>query len=83
MVTLYVDGKKVGNWADAESVFADAARRSSVEFRDDSGSVFATSKPVAEPIIPWEPDVTREEIERRKAETGLTFEEVKQRLGWA
>ena len=83
MVSIFVDGKKVGSWAEAEAAFAAAARTQSVEFRDESGSVIATSIPAAEPIIPWEPTATRQEIERRKREPGLTFEEVKQRQGWA
>ena len=44
--------------------------------------MFATSVPGSEPIIPWEPGVTQEEIDRRMAEPGFTFEEVKKRLGW-
>ena len=82
MVTLYIDGQKIGSWAEAEKQFADAAKTKAVEFRDDHGRVIATSVPGCEPIIPWEPDVTREEIDRRKEEPGLTFEEVKKRLGW-
>ncbi|HET6575496.1 MAG TPA: hypothetical protein VFG68_17975 [Fimbriiglobus sp.] len=82
MVTLYVAGQPVGTWAEAEKLFAEAAKTQAVEFRDEHGRVIATSVPGAEPIIPWEPDVTREEIEDRKAEPGLTFEEVKKRLGW-
>lgn len=81
MVTLYVGGQKVA-WADAEKLFAEAAKTQAVEFRDETGRVIARSVPGAEPIIPWEPEVTQEEIDRRMAEPGLTFEEVKKRLGW-
>jgi hypothetical protein len=83
MVTLYVGGRKVGSWAEAEELFAETARTQAVEFRDEDGRVIATTVPGAEPLIPWEPGVTREEIDRRKAEPGLPFEEVKKRLGWA
>jgi hypothetical protein len=81
MVTLYVGGQKVA-WADAEKLFAETAKTQTIEFRDDTGRVIATSVPGSEPIIPWEPDVTQEEINRRMAEPGFTFEEVKKRLGW-
>jgi hypothetical protein len=81
MVTLYVGGQKV-EWADAEKLFAETAGKQPIEFRDESGRVIATSVPGAEPLIPWEPEVTQEEIDRRMAEPGFTFEEVKKRLGW-
>ena len=81
MVTLYVGGQKVA-WADAEKLFAETAPKQPIEFRDESGRVLATTVPGAEPLIPWEPDVTKEELDRRTAEPGLTFEEVKKRLGW-
>lgn len=85
MVTLHVGGRKIGSWAEGEKLLSEfAARNSSVEFRDEAGELVGTFVPrqVPEPIIPWEPAVTREEIERRKTEPGLPFEEVKKRLGW-
>lgn len=81
MVTLYVGGQKVA-WADAEKLFAETAPKQPIEFRDENGRVLATTVPGAEPLIPWEPDVTKEELDGRTAEPGLTFEEVKKRLGW-
>ena len=71
MVTLYVGGQKVGTLADAGKVIAEfIARNHPVEFRDDAGEVVGTFIPKPppappEPLIPWEPDVTRDEIERR------------------
>lgn len=82
MVTLCIAGQMVGTWADAEKAFAASARTEVIEFRDEQGRVIATSVPGVAPIIPWEPKVTREEIEQRKTEPGLAFEEVKKRLGW-
>ena len=84
MVTLHVGGKAV-SWADAEKVFADAARTEPVEFRDAAGRLLATSVPVVaaeEPLVPWDPSITQEEIDRRRTEPGFTFEEMKKRLGW-
>jgi hypothetical protein len=83
MVTLYVGGRKMGSWAEAEKLFAEAAKTQVVEFRDEYGPVIATSLPGCEPIIPWEPAVTREDIEQRKAKPGYTIDEVRKILGWA
>jgi hypothetical protein len=81
VVTLYVGGQKV-DWADAEKALAGAGRG---ELRNDAGEVFG----VVVPPIPtreddpdWVKEITPEEIARRMAEPGLTFEEVKKRLGW-
>ena len=45
-VTRYVGGKAV-KWAEAEAVFAAAARTEQVEFRDEAGGVIATTAPGA------------------------------------
>jgi hypothetical protein len=89
MVSLYVAGEKVGTLADLERLLPElVAAGARVEFRDENGNsvgTFAAHRPPApgEPLIPWEPDITREEIERRLAEPGLTIDEVRRRLGWA
>ena len=83
MVMLYVAGKKIA-WADAEKLFAEAAATQPVEFHDESGRVFATATPTpkAADDPDWVKAITPEEIARRRAEPGLTFEELKKRLGW-
>jgi hypothetical protein len=56
-----------------------------VELKDPDGNVvgrFAAAYRPGDPIIPWEPGVTREELDRRDAQPGYTFDEVKKRLGW-
>lgn len=82
MVTLYVGGKKV-IFVDAEKVFAGAP---SIELRNDAGQIVARFVRESIEVKPDDPDwvkaITPEEIERRMAEPGYTFEEVKQRLGW-
>lgn len=89
MVTLHVDGKKVGTLAEAESLIPELiARNRRVELRDENGNAIGVLNPTpppppGEPLIPWEPDITMEEIERRLAEPGLTIDEVRKRLGWA
>mgnify|MGYP003342242315 CR=1 FL=1 len=82
MVTLYIGGEKVANWAEAEKLFAENASKKPIEFRDENGRPIAYTLPGGEPIVPWDPTITREDIERIKKEPGLTFEEVKKRLGW-
>jgi len=88
MVMLYVGGIKVADLANASMLIPElVAKNQTVEFRDESGTSLGTFKPERrmepnEPIIPWEPDVTREEINRRIAEPGITYEEVRRRLGW-
>jgi hypothetical protein len=83
MVTLYVGGQKV-EWADAAKRFADrSAEGQQIELRDDAGKVVARVKiEFAENDPDWVKAITPEEIERRMAEPGFTFEEVKKRLGW-
>jgi hypothetical protein len=82
MVTLYVDGKPVGSWADAEKLFAETAATRAIEFRDDTGRVIATSVPGADEPPAWEREITPEETARRMAEPGLPLEEAKKWLGW-
>ena len=81
MVTLYVGGQKVA-WADAEKVFAEMGAKQPIEFYDENGRVFATTTPKVVDDPDWVKAITPEEIERRRAEPGLTFEELKKRLGW-
>jgi hypothetical protein len=62
-----------------------AAAGGTVTITDPAGNVvgtFAAARRPGEPIIPWEPDVTREELDRRDAQPGYPFDEVKKRLGW-
>jgi len=65
MVTVYVGGKAV-KWADAEKLFAEAARTQAVEFRDESGQLIATSAPAAEADPVWVKAITPEETARRR-----------------
>jgi hypothetical protein len=83
MVTLYVGGQKV-EWADAAKRFADpSAENERIELRDDTGKVVGRIKiEFTENDPDWVKAITPEEIARRMAEPGFTFEEVKVRLGW-
>lgn len=88
MVALYVGGEKIGLLADLEKLLPEIrAKGQNVEICDDSGRSLAKIYPRGEsdpnePLVPWEPGVTQEELDRRTSQPGLTYEEVKQRLGW-
>jgi hypothetical protein len=75
MVGLYVNGAKVGTLADAERLIPELiGSAKTVELRDEpSGRRIATLTP--ESLCPWEPDLTREEIQARIAEGGMTLAE--------
>lgn len=84
MVAMFVNGEKVGTLADAERLLPDLiARKAHVELRDDSGNALAEVRPIRrEPLVPWDPTITREELNRRLAGPGLTWEEAKKWMGW-
>lgn len=89
MVTLFAAGNKIGNLSDAPELIAEFIERNyPIEFRNEAGEVIGNFFPVQnrrsppEPPVPWDPSITREDIERIMKEPGFTFEEVKKRLGW-
>ena len=64
MVTLVVNGAKVGTLADAESLIPKlTAEQQTIDLVDDSGRTIAVIRP--EPLVPWEPGLTRDELDRR------------------
>jgi len=82
MVNLYVDGTLIGTLADTERVLPGLL----VEFQDESGAAVGTllpTPPADEPVVPWDPTVTREELERRATAPGYPIDEVGKLLGWA
>jgi hypothetical protein len=56
----------------------------SVELRDATGRVIGTLavRDPNEPLVPWDPSITAEELDRRANGPGLSFEEMRKRLGW-
>jgi hypothetical protein len=87
MVHLYVRGQRIGSLADAEKLIPEyIASHTPVEFREEeSGAVLGTFQPQAHPegpIVPWDPSITANDLERIAAEPGYSFEDVKKRLGW-
>lgn len=89
MVSLYVDGKMVGTLADAEKLIPELiAKNQRVELRDEHGNSVGNLYPTPpldpnEPLVPWDPSITREELERRASEPGYTIDEVRKMLGWS
>ena len=81
MVVLYAGGRRLGTWTEAERLFADAAKIGAVEFRDETGAVIARTVQKPEPICPWEPNLTQEEIERRSKQGGTSLAEFWKRMG--
>lgn len=70
MIALYVGGAKIGTWAEAEKLLPEfAAQGKEVELRDDAGRLISRVVP-PEPLCPWDPSLTREEIDRRVAAGG-------------
>jgi len=70
-------------------VVVDAATRAKlvgaagrVEVLDESGELLGDfiPKTAAEPLVPWEPSVTQEELDRRAREPGRTWSEIRQRF---
>ena len=81
MVVLYSAGRRLGTWAETESLFADAAKIGTIEFRDEAGTVLACTAPKIEPICPWEPSLTAADIDRRSAEGGTSLAEFWKQMG--
>lgn len=83
MVMLYVGGKYVGKLPEDAGVLTEyVASGHRVEWRDESGAVVARTIPDPEPLVPWDHSITKEDLDRIRAEPGLAFEEVRKRLGW-
>ena len=90
MVALYVAGQKVGTLADLEKLLPElAAKQQAAELRDDAGNRLGTVNPEpttpapGEPLVPWYPTLTLDDLNRIAAEPGLSIDEVRKRSGWA
>jgi hypothetical protein len=84
MIGLYVDGAKVGTLADAERLIpALIGSAKIVELRDEAnGQRVGTLMPEA--LCPWEPELTRAEIQRRIDEPGgMSLAEFRRQMGSA
>ena len=82
MVTLYVGGNRVGTVADLERLLPEFhAKRIEVELRDDAGTPLGRIVP-PEPLCPWNPSLTRADLDRMQAEGGgIPLAEFWKRMG--
>ena len=80
MVVLFVRGNRVGTLEDPKLLAQLLERGESVEFRTDSGKDLGRFVPT-EPICPWEPELSREDISQRCQQPGKPLSEILQRLG--
>ena len=83
MVMLYVAGKPVGSLEQNSDVMRSLVETGqSFEFRSESGRGLGIFQPAKEPIVPWEPDLTAEDLRRMKAEGGgMSLAEFWKRMG--
>lgn len=70
-------------------VVVDAATRANlvsasgrVEVRDEAGELLGDFIPKAhaKPLVPWEPSITQDELDRRVREPGRSWSEIRQRF---
>ncbi len=82
MVALYVGGNKVGTVSDLEKLLPGfVAARAEVELRDDAGTTLARIVP-PEPLCPWNPSLTRQDLDRMHAQGGgISLAEFWKRMG--
>ena len=82
MVMLYAKGQKIGPWAESEHVLADLGTNPrEYELRDEFGKLIGRVFPATEPLCPWDSTITKEEIDRRVAEGGISLAEFWKRMG--
>jgi hypothetical protein len=85
MVAPYVGEQRI-EWADIEKLWLTAPTTAGqIQFRNEAGEVLGvvvTKITTIDDDPDWVKAITPEEIARRMAEPGYTFEELKKRLGW-
>jgi len=85
MVMLYVRGQPVGPLEENAAVLRRLVEAGeTVEFRTDGGKELGAFRPVREPLVPWDPTITKEELDRRAAGPGgMTLAEFWKKMGVA
>ncbi len=83
MVMLYVGGHYVGRLSDDPDALARFARTGQrVELRDEDGNQLGKFIPTNEPLVPWDPSITQEDLDRILAGPFFTYDEIRKRMGW-
>jgi hypothetical protein len=85
VVVLWANGQVIDTVSEAELGPRLLRCTERVQLKSEDGRPLGEFLPPtpAEPLVPWEPSVTEEEFQRRLAEPGYTFDELKKKLGWA
>ncbi len=83
MVTMYVDGTKIGTLAEADKLIPELLiRLKIVELRDEpSGRRIALITPEA--LCPWEPTLSHAEIQQRVNAGGMSLNDFRKQAGIA
>lgn len=87
MVTIFVRGKRIGPISDTVTLTKLLEAGEPVELKNDVNRTIGRFLPdvrtiPASPLVPWDPSLTQEDLDRMTAEGGIPFEEVKAQLGW-
>lgn len=78
MVALYIGERQVGTVAVSIDELAQL-KKGGLCARDEDGNTVTLS--IVEPICPWNPELTREEIDRRVAEGGTSLADFWKKMG--
>jgi hypothetical protein len=83
MVGLFVAGKPLADWADAEKLFAEAGKTQAVEFRDEAGRVIATTAPPPgrDDDPDWVKAITPEAVAKAREGPFFALEEWRKQAG--
>ncbi len=87
MVSIFLRGERVGPISDTATLTRLLEAGEPVELRNDADRTIGRFRPDVQtipaiPLVPWSPELTREDLDRMATEPGFTFEEVKAKLGW-
>ena len=87
MVGIFIRDECIGSITDTALLTRILLSGVPVQFRSESDRNLGSFKPEVPktpdlPLVPWDPTVTQEELDRRVAEGGIPFEEVVAKVGW-
>lgn len=82
MVQLFVNGSKVGTLEENPDMIKWLVESGqAIEFRTTEGTTLGAFTP-HQPLVPWDPSITQEELDRRESEPGgMTLKEFWTKMG--